>query len=62
MISLGVNVKWLQVQMGHSSIRVTLDTYGHLLKSVEEDSPERLWGLVFEKPREGDGNGEPSNP
>ena len=31
MIASGANMKYLQHQMGHSSIRVTMDMYGHLL-------------------------------
>ncbi len=30
MVAAGVHPKYLQAQMGHSSIRVTLDLYGHL--------------------------------
>ncbi len=56
MISMNVNVKWLQRQMGHASIATTLDLYGHLLHSVEEDSGPRLWDLVFGESRESDEN------
>ena len=30
MVAAGAHPKYLQAQMGHSSIRVTLDLYGHL--------------------------------
>lgn len=30
MVAVGAHPKYLQAQMGHSSIRVTLDLYGHL--------------------------------
>lgn len=33
MIAAGVNVKALSTFMGHSSITITLDRYGHLLPS-----------------------------
>jgi integrase len=35
MIAAGVNAKALQRYMGHSSITVTLDRYGHLLPGNE---------------------------
>ncbi len=56
MISMNVNVKWLQQQMGHASIATTLDLYGHLLHNVEEESGPRLWSLVFGESRESGGN------
>lgn len=31
-IKAGQNVKYMSMQMGHSSIKVTMDTYGHLFK------------------------------
>jgi integrase len=31
MVRAGAHPKYLQTQMGHSSIKVTLDLYGHLL-------------------------------
>lgn len=58
MISLNVNPKWLQVQMGHKNLTTTMDTYGHLYPSVEQDAPQRLEGLIFGEPRKHDGNGE----
>jgi integrase len=30
MVAAGAHAKYLQAQMGHTSIRVTLDLYGHL--------------------------------
>jgi len=36
MIAAGVNAKALQTFMGHSSITVTLDRYGHLFPGSEE--------------------------
>ena len=30
MVKAGAHAKYLQAQMGHSSIQVTLDKYGHL--------------------------------
>ena len=38
MIAAGVNVKALQVFMGHASITVTLDRYGHLMPGSEGEA------------------------
>ena len=48
-IGMNVNMKWLQAQMGHSSITTTMDRYGHLLKEVGNDMGEKLDALVFTK-------------
>jgi integrase len=37
-IAAGVNVKALSAYMGHSSITVTLDRYGHLMPGNEEEA------------------------
>ena len=42
MIAAGVNAKALQTIMGHASITVTLDLYGHLLPGAEEEAAELL--------------------
>jgi integrase len=38
MIAAGVNIKALSTFMGHSSITITLDRYGHLLPGSEEEA------------------------
>jgi integrase len=40
MIAAGVNAKALQTFMGHASITVTLDTYGHLMPGSEAEAAE----------------------
>ena len=47
MISLGENIKFIQTQMGHSSISTTLDSYGHLLPEASEGTGRLLDALVF---------------
>jgi integrase len=42
MIAAGVNAKALSSYMGHSSIIVTLDRYGHLMPGNEEEAAEML--------------------
>ena len=46
MIAAGVNAKALSSYLGHSSITVTLDRYGHLLPGNEEEAAELLEGFL----------------
>lgn len=48
MISLNINPKVLQRQMGHSSIRVTMATYGHLISDLYDESAwKAMDGVIF---------------
>ena len=42
MIAAGVNAKALSTYMGHSSITITLDRYGHLMPGDESQAAELL--------------------
>jgi integrase-like protein len=42
MIAQNVHPKVIQSRLGHGSIKVTLDTYGHLLPSLDEDVADNL--------------------
>ena len=42
LIESGENLKYIQRQLGHASIRVTLDTYGHLMKEANPEASGRL--------------------
>jgi hypothetical protein len=42
LIAQNVHPKVIQSQLGHSSIRVTLDTYGHLLPRLDEEVADGL--------------------
>ena len=42
MIAAGVNAKTLSTYMGHSSVSITLDRYGHLFPGNEEEAAELL--------------------
>jgi integrase len=44
MIAAEVNAKALFSYMGHSSITVTLDRYGHLMPGAEREAASRLDG------------------
>ncbi len=45
LLSLGVHPKVVQERLGHSTIRVTLDTYSHVLPSIQEEAVGRLNGM-----------------
>jgi len=42
MIAAGVNAKALSTYMGHATIAVTLDLYGHLMPGSESEAAELL--------------------
>ena len=42
MVAANVHPKVIQSRLGHSSISVTLDTYGHLLPSLDEEVADGL--------------------
>jgi integrase len=42
MIAAGVNAKALAAFMGHSSIKVTFDLYGHLMPGTEAEAAALL--------------------
>jgi integrase len=47
LIAQGEHPKYIQSQMGHSSITVTMDTYGHLMNTVNRDAASRLGEQVL---------------
>ena len=42
LIALGEHPKTIQQRLGHGSITVTLDRYGHLMEGLDEDAADRL--------------------
>ncbi len=50
MVAAGAHPKYLQAQMGHSSIRVTLDLYGHLYPDANRCVLAELDRLVEREP------------
>ena len=46
MVAAGAHPKLLQAQLGHTSINVTLNTYGHLFRDAFNDVGEALDRLV----------------
>lgn len=47
LISQGENIKYIQVQMGHSNPTVTLNVYAHLMEDKNQGSARRLEGAIF---------------
>ena len=43
-LEAGAEIVWVQRQLGHSSITLTVDTYGHWARSAEKAQAERLAG------------------
>jgi integrase len=50
LIAQGESPKYIQSQLGHSSIQITLDRYGHLMPEVNEQAAIRLETQVFGAP------------
>ena len=46
-IEQGENIYYIQRQMGHSSIQVTIDTYGHLLEARKPAAAAKTDALLF---------------
>jgi integrase len=46
MIAAGVNAKALSTYMGHSSVTITYDCYGHLMPGNESEAAELLDGYL----------------
>jgi integrase len=45
LLTMGVHPKVVQELLGHSTIRVTMDTYSHVLPSIQAEAIEKLGGL-----------------
>jgi len=43
------NIKYIQKQMGHASIKTTMDTYGHLMKDINKEAANRLGNSIFKQ-------------
>lgn len=47
LIDQGEHPKYIQNQLGHSSIQVTMDIYGHLMETANQKAASRLGRAVF---------------
>ncbi len=45
LLAQGVNPKVVQERLGHSQIAITLDTYSHVVPSLQRDAAKQLDGL-----------------
>jgi len=48
LLRMGENVKVVSERLGHASIMTTLDTYGHLLKGMQEGAAEKINQVLAE--------------
>ncbi len=48
LLSMGVHPKVVQEILGHSTISMTMDTYSHVLPSMQKDAMQK-WGDLFEE-------------
>jgi integrase len=48
LIDQGENLKYISTQLGHNSIDVTCDIYGHLLKNVNQEAASKLGKTIFQ--------------
>ena len=49
LISLNVNLKHIQYQLGHSSIKTSMDTYGKILEKDKDEVARKIeqWDLLM---------------
>jgi integrase len=50
LIARGEHPEVIQLRLGHSSIQVTLDTYGHLFDGLDEAAANRLDATFLRTP------------
>jgi integrase len=46
LLSKGVNVKVISERLGHSNIKITLDTYSHVLPTMQKDAIDKLDSMI----------------
>ena len=46
-IEQGENIYYVQRQMGHSSIQVTIDIYGHQIETKHSDAAAKTDAMIF---------------
>ena len=49
LLSEGENPKVVSERLGHASITLTLDTYSHVLPSMQKAASDKLENLLFRK-------------
>jgi integrase len=48
-LASGENPKVVSERLGHSSVKMTLDTYSHVLPDMQQKASERLNELLYQK-------------
>lgn len=48
LLSQGINPKIVSERLGHSSIALTLDTYSHVLPTMQQDATEQIEKLLYD--------------
>ncbi|GIO04756.1 site-specific integrase [Brevibacillus reuszeri] len=51
LIKQGVHIKVISERLGHSSVSITMDTYGHLMPNMQEDAAVGLDSVITTKTR-----------
>lgn len=51
LLAKGINIKVISSRLGHASIRITLDTYSHIMPNLQEDAINAL-DSMFANPKE----------
>jgi integrase len=51
MLQNGESVTYVKEQMGHHSIQITVDTYGHLIPGANRAAADRLSATVLQPPK-----------
>jgi integrase len=46
MLESGVDLKTVSTALGHSSIRITADTYAHVTPAMQQSAAERLERII----------------
>nr|WP_166695561.1 tyrosine-type recombinase/integrase [Bacillus cereus] len=46
LLAKGVNVKVISERLGHSNIKITLDTYSHVLPTMQEDAVNKIEDIL----------------
>ena len=47
MLAQGISPKVAQVRLGHSDCSITMNTYSHVLRSVETEAAEKIENVIF---------------
>jgi integrase len=49
LLAEGENPKVVSERLGHSSVKMTLDTYSHVLPDMQKSASEKLDSLLYRK-------------